>query len=173
MSEPPVLLQYEGEGDFRAVNAHAARLADRNYTVGERYRLAPFAERSQASHNHEFAVINDLFDSLPERFAGKAWAQSPTHMRRFALIMTGYCDTTTFPCETVEEAKRWAMNLEPLDEYSVVTVDGTTVLRFTAKSQSKRAMGAREFQESKTAVLEYLEDLLGVDRGDAQRSAAA
>lgn len=172
MSEPPVLLQYEGEGDFRAVNAHAARLADRSYTVGEQYRMAPFAERSQASHNHEFAVIADLFDSLPERFENEPWAQSAEHMRKFALVMTGYCDTTTFTCDTVEEAERWAMNLAPLDEYSVVRVEGTTVQRFTAKSQSRRAMGGKLFQESKTAVLEYLEDLLGVDRGDAQRSAA-
>ncbi len=46
-------------------------------------------------------------------------------------------------------------------------VEGATVYRFTAQSQSRKAMGAKLFQESKTAVLEFIEDLIGIERGAA------
>lgn len=63
--------------------------------------------------------------------------------------------------------------MRPFDEYSVITIEGTTIYRFVAQSQSKRAMGAKRFQESKTAIIEYLEDLLGVERGASRGSEAA
>lgn len=36
-----------------------------------------------------------------------------------------------------------------------------------------KAMGAAEFQKSKDAVLNFIDDLLGVDRGATARSEAA
>ena len=148
-------------------------LADRHFVVDEDYLLVEHHERSQATHNHEFASITDLWKSLPERFSHEPWAQSAEHLRKFALIRTGFCNTQTYACGSRAEAERWAQNLRPLDEYSIVTVEGTTVHRFTAQSQSRRAMGAKRFQESKTAILEYLEDLIGADRGSSDDVRAA
>ena len=161
--DTPFMARYEGDGQFSAPSSRWAQECDKQFVVGEIVRLSAYAERSQASHNHEFAVIADLWQNLPERFANEPWAASPEHLRKFALIKTKFCDTTTYACGSKAEAKRWAKNLRPLDEYSIVIVDGTTVKRFTAQSQSKRAMGAQKFQESKQAILEYLEDLIGID----------
>ena len=162
-----LLFRYEGEGEFRAASTYHERRADLTYVVGEVYPLQVEQQRSQATHNHEFAVIADMWASLPERFKDEPWAQSPEHLRKYALIRCRYCDTQTYACGSRAEAERWARNLRPLDEYSIVTVEGTTVYRFTAQSQSRKAMGAKLFQESKTAVLEFIEDLIGIERGAA------
>lgn len=162
-----LLFRYEGEGEFRAASTYHARRADLTYVVHEVYPLQVEQQRSQATHNHEFAAIADMWASLPERFKDEPWAQSPEHLRKYALIRCRYCDTQTYACGSRAEAERWARNLRPLDEYSIVTVEGTTVYRFTAQSQSRKAMGAKLFQESKTAVLEFIEDLIGIERGAA------
>lgn len=169
----PIPLQYEGEGVFKPYSEYWGRRADMAYVVGEVYKLAPHEDRSQASHNHEFARIAELWQSLPDRYSHEPWAQTPEHLRKYALIMCRYCDTQTFTCGSQAEAKRWAANLRPLDEYSVVTWEGTTVYRFVAQSQAKRAMGAKKFQESKTAIIEWIEDLIGVERGASATSEAA
>lgn len=169
----PLLFRYEGDGEFKAPSGYWAKRADLAYVVGETYELVEHHDRSQSSHNHEFAAIADMWQSLPERYRHEPWAQTPEHLRKYALIMCRYCDTQTYPCGSNAEAKRWAANLRPLDEYSVVTVEGTTVYRFTAQSQKKRAMGAKRFQESKTAILEYIEDLIGVERGSSKDARAA
>ncbi len=167
----PIPLRYEGEGQFATPSAFWAAKADKEYTIGEVMKMAPFEDRSRASHNHEFAVIEELWQSLPERCSHEPWAQSPEHLRKFALIMCKFCNTQTYPCGSRAEAERWAANLRPLDEYSVVLIEGTTVYRFTAQSQSKRAMGKQLFQRSKTAVIEWIEDLIGAEKGSASEAA--
>jgi hypothetical protein len=137
------------------------------------YKMVEHHDRSQATHNHEFAAIADLWASLPERYRTSPGRSRPEHLRKFALIMCRYCDTQTYPCNSKAEAERWAKNLRPLDEYSVVKVEGTTVYRFTAQSQAKRAMGAKLFQQSKTAIIEYIEDLIGAERGSSSDVRAA
>lgn len=169
----PIPYRYHGEGEFRVTSGYWAKKADEAFVVGEIYPMVQQAERSTATHNHEFASIAEMWASLPERFQNEPWAQSPEHLRKFALIMCRYCDTQTFPCASKAEAERWARNLRPLDEYSVVRVEGSTVYRFTAQSQSRRAMGAKLFQASKTAILDYIEDLIGVDRGSSEGARAA
>ena len=160
----PIRLRYEGNGDFRVLSNYWAMRADRDFVVGEVYPMVPHQERSQATHNHEFAVIADLWASLPERYKHEPWAQTPDHLRKYALIMCRFCDTQTYACGSRAEAERWAKNLRPIDEYSVVSIEGTTVFRFTAQSQSRRAMGAKRFQESKQAIIEYIEGLLGIEQ---------
>lgn len=169
----PVMLRYEGDGEFRPAASIWAARCDKQFVVGEVYPMGPDYGRSDATHNHEFAAVGDMWASIPERFKHEPWAQSPEHLRKFALIMCRYCNTETFPCATVAEAERWAANLRPIDEYSLVKVEGATVYRFTAQSQAKRAMGTKLFQESKTAILEYIEDLIGVERGSSTDVRAA
>ena len=127
---------------------------------GEVVVLAAENERSMRSHRHFFSALHDLWLNLPERHAGAPWAQSSEHLRKYALIRTGYADSQSFPCSTAAEAQRWASRLRPLDEFSVIVVEGSTVVRFTAKSQSVKAMGSKVFNASKQAVLQFIEALL-------------
>lgn len=166
---PPLYWRWDGEHLIPL----RPTMTDRHLVVGESYCFVEHHERSTATHNHEFAAIAELWKSLPERYAHEPWAQSAEHLRKFALVRTGFCNTQTYVCGSRAEAERWAQNLRPLDEYSVVSVEGSTVFRFTAESQSRRSMGAKRFQESKTAILEYLEDLIGAARGSSNDVRAA
>lgn len=169
----PLMLRYDGEGNFAPASAFWAGRADRDFVVGEIYKIVEHQDRSEISHRHEFASIAEMWKSLPERYAHEPWAQTAEHLRKYALIRTRWCDTQTYPCGSHAEAKRWAANLRPLDEYSVVTVEGSLVYRFTAQSQSRRAMGKAKFQQSKTDIIEFIEDLIGVERGSSENSRAA
>jgi hypothetical protein len=160
---PPIICRWDGEAFVPA--GRFARIADQHYVVGETYRLVEHQDRSAKSHKHFFAEINEAWQSLPERYAGQPWAQSPEHLRRYALIKAGFCDAQTFVASSRAEAIRLAAFLRPVDEYAIVTTEGATVTRYTAKSQSMRAMGKRVFQESKTAVLDVLADMLDVTPG--------
>lgn len=164
---PPLWFTWDGE----AMIPRQPKRADVHYVVGENYPLAPWEDRSQASHNQQFAFIAEAWRNLPEQYRDEPWAQSPEHLRKFGLIKNGFCNTQTYPCGTKAEAERWASNLRPLDEYSIVKVEGTTVFRFTAESQSRRAMGKKRFQESKQALMDWLDDLLQVERGTLEREA--
>ena len=55
---------------------------------------------------------------------------------------------------------RLAAAIRPLAEFNVVVVRDAAVIRFEAKSQSVKAMGAKDFQASKDAVLGAAEALV-------------
>lgn len=176
MATAPIPLRYEGEGEFRAPTSFWAGRADRDYVIGQDYRMVEFEERSITSHNHEFAFVAEAWRNLPERFDNEPWAQSPEHLRKYALIRCKFCNTQTYPCATQAEAERWAKHLRPLDEYSIVKAEGNVVYVFTAMSQKMRGLGAMDkatFQASKQAIMDFLDDLLGVERGATARSEAA
>lgn len=162
MSDLRPLIVWEWNGEAMIPLPRFHNIVNATFTVGERYKMEPHDERSTVSHNHEFAVIAEAWQSLPEQYANEPWAQTPEHLRKYALIRCRYCNTQTYDCASNAEAKRWAANLRPLDEYSIVSVKGAVVYRFTAMSQSKRAMGPKVFQESKQAILEFIGELIGV-----------
>lgn len=170
MATEPLLFRYDGEGEFKPATPYWGKRADQSYTVGEVYRLVTFEERSQATHNHYFAALQNGFDNLPDSMRD----QFPTveHLRKKLLIRAGYADERSIVCASKAEAQRVAAFIRPIDEYAVVTVREAVVRVFTAQSQAMRAMGARRFGESKQAVLDQLDDLLGVERGETSRSAA-
>jgi hypothetical protein len=168
----PVLLQWNGEA-FQPANRHWARECDKRFVVGEFYTLAEHNDRSRNSHRHFFAAVNDAWRNLPEQYSGLPFAESAEHLRAYALIRTGYCDAHTIVCSTKAEAMRLAAFIRPIDAFSVVDVKEATVTRYVAKSQSMRAIGKEEFSASKSAVLDFLDDLIGVERGTTQRNAGA
>lgn len=143
--------------------ASLARRCDEIFVVGQRYRLEEVSDRSTATHNHEFAWLNEACRSLPEKYAHEPWAQSAEHLRKYALIRTRHCTTETFPCGSNAEALRWASRLRADDEFCIVSVDGALVNRFRAKSQARRAMNRKEFQASKQDILEFIAGLLEVE----------
>lgn len=167
-----ILCDFDGES-FSPSTQFWQRQAEKHCQPGKRYRMVEEPERSQESHRHYFASLAEMFDSLPEKYADEPWAQSSEHLRRYALIKTGFHLATEYVCGSEAEAKRWAANLRPLDEYAIVVRRGAVVTRYTAKSQSYRAMPEKgEFQRSKQAVLDFVADLIELPADAEQRRAA-
>lgn len=164
---PPLAFEWDGD----AMVPLNAKRADAFYTVGERYIMAPVSQRSDATHKHEFAWLREAWMSLPDDLAERF--PTAEHLRKWALIRAGYSDSHTITCASKAEAIRVAAFIRPIDEFAVVTTNGATVTRFTAKSQSRRAMGAKEFQDSKTKILEVVARMLGVEPGELPKQEAA
>jgi hypothetical protein len=164
---PPCAFEWDGEV-MKPLNA---RRADAYYTVGERYLLAPVNQRSDISHKHEFAWLREAWMSLPESLAD----QYPTteHLRKRALIDAGFYDESITDVGSNAAALRVASAFRAIDDFSLVIVRGPIVVRRTAKSQSRRAMGAAEFQRSKTAIMEVIAGILGVEPGQLPQQEAA
>ncbi len=164
---PPCAFRWDGESMIPL----QPKRADAFYTVGERYIMAPVSQRSDATHKHEFAWLREAWMSLPEDLAERF--PTAEHLRKWALIRAGYSDSHTITCASKAEAIRVAAFIRPIDEFAVVVTNGATVTRFTAKSQSKRAMGAKEFQDSKTKIMEVIARMLGVEPGELPQREAA
>lgn len=153
------MILYRWQGDAMEPLPRFREECDREFVVGQIYRLDVYEERSHKSHAHYFACIADGWQNLPENLA--ADFPTPECLRKHALIRSGYADKRTFVASSKAEALRIAAFIRPLDEYSIVTVDGAMVTEYRAQSQSQRAMGAKTFQASKDAVLNYIAGLIG------------
>jgi hypothetical protein len=157
---PPVAFEWDGE----VMRPIQTKRADSFYTVGEKYLMAPVAQRSEASHKHEFVWLKEAWMSLPEELSQRF--PTPEHLRKWALIRAGYSDSHTITCKSKAEALRVAAFIRPIDEFAVVITQGSSVTRFTAKSQSQRAMGAKEFQDSKDAIMRIVAKMIQVDASE-------
>jgi hypothetical protein len=163
--------RYEGEGVFRATRRTFAMRADDQYVIGEVYQMAPVEERSAVSHRHEFAWLREAWMQLPDNLAPVY--PTPEHLRKRALIEVGWYNEQAIDAESNAAALRVAAFIRGREEFSVVIVERSTVLVRTAKSQSVRAMGRKDFQDSKTAIMEIVSDLIGVSPDALQRNAGA
>jgi len=164
---PPQHFEWNGDA---MIPLHRRR-ADQTFVVGQRYSLVQYEERSAASHKHEFAWLYEAWQSLPEHLAERF--PTAEHLRKFALIRAGYSDSHTITCKSKAEALRVAAFIRPIDEFAVVVTQEATVTRFTAKSQSRRAMGAKEFQQCKERIMEVVSRMLGVEPSELPQARAA
>lgn len=160
MSAPII---YEWNGEAMVPLPRFAKLCDKQFAVGERYGLVEESERSQATHNHFFAALHDLWLNLPE----SAGAESFEHFRKRGLIETGYCTVTDIVFSTPDDAERAARGIREADGYLIVTVAGNVVRYIRAESQSRKSMGAKRFNESKRAVLDWAAAQVGVTLNQA------
>lgn len=158
---PPVRFVWNGDG-FTPSSPYNARQADKHFVIGEAYDLVEHHGRSHKSHAHFFASVHQAWQNLPEDLA----VQFPTeeHLRKYCLIKAGYSDSNTLVCPTKASALAMAAFLRPTDEFAVVVVKDNIITRYTAKSQSVRAMGAKDFQASKDAVLDIMAQMTGTTR---------
>jgi hypothetical protein len=149
------------------------RQCDKHYVIGNSYELVPHEERSSKSHRHEFAWLNEAHANLPENLAD----QYPTvnHLRKRALIEAGYYDEQVIDAGTNAAALRVAQGIKsfPGEDFSLVIVRGGFVVIRRPRSQSRRAMNAKEFQESKTKIMEIVAALIGVPVNDLKNQEAA
>lgn len=157
---PPLLFRWDGEA-FHPVNRTFARICDKYFVVPEVYRLEVHEERSGVSHRHFFAALNEAWKNLPENLTAEY--PSVEHLRKKALVKAGYADETSVVCDTKPDAKKLAAFAARMDTYAVVVVRANIVKVFTAQSQSAREMNKERFQASKTAVLNIVASMIGVD----------
>lgn len=144
------------------------KAADRIYVDEETYRLGVIEERSWNSHNHYFASIHEAFINLPESEVERF--PSEDHLRKWALVQAGYCNENMIVCDSNAEAIRAAQVMRGLDGYAVIVVSKKVVRVLQAKSQSMRAMGKKEFQESKDAVLGIISELIGTSAAELKQN---
>ena len=168
MSAPPLLFSWDGEA-MTPVGRHG-KTADEHFVIGRKYILVEQQERSAASHNHEFAWLNEAWKNLPESLA--ELYPSPLHLRKRALIEAGFYDEEIVDAGTSAAAIRVASAFRHREEFSLVIVRGPIVVIRSAKSQSRRAMDKKDFQASKTAVMEVVSALIGVKPTDLAENAA-
>jgi hypothetical protein len=165
MTDAPVILEYLGDGEFRAPGGWAGR-CDKQYVVHERYRMMAEEERSAASHGHQFARITECWRSLPDHLALKF--ATANDLRKHALIMTGWHHERRLACSSPVNARKCAVFVMQIAcEYTLASVAGNVVVVRTARSQKMRGpdrMSGDDFQRSKTDVLDWIDDLLGVER---------
>jgi hypothetical protein len=158
----PMPIRFQWDGEVMApASGYWSRQADKQFVVGEVYRLAEEHERSQVSHNHEFAFLAEAWNSLPDHLLDQY--PSAEHLRKKGLIAKGHCTMTQHACASIAEAERLeAAIIGHVDTYAVVRRRGSVVTVYEAVSQSYRAMGKAQFQQSKTALMEFVGDLIGV-----------
>ena len=154
----PILCIWRGAG-FTPASPHWQRQADAQLVAGERYVVEVRHERSAATHAHQFAWLCDAWLNLPERLSDLY--PTPEHLRKRVLIDAGYYNETAVDCGSNAAAVRVAAMARTLDDFAVAIVRGSTVLVRRAKSQSHRAMDRKEFQASKTALMETIAAMIG------------
>ncbi|AKG94546.1 hypothetical protein Shpa_35 [Paracoccus phage Shpa] len=122
--------------------------------------------RSTASHRHQFAWLTEAWITLPERLQQMPWAETAETMRKHALIATGFHQTVIVDCGSNAAAARVKAALVAAEAracgYALGQVRGRVVTVWTPESQSVRSMGGARFQESKTAIMEWVAAQLGV-----------
>lgn len=166
-----ILFQWDGEA-MVPLPKFAAE-CDAEYVVGYTYVLeayTPQDQRSRASHAHYFAMVSDLWQNLPERYAGEPWAATPDHLRKYALISTGWHKSTSHPVASGAEARRTAAtvrSLTPSDDFVIAVPRGDVVEVYRAKSQSYKGMRKADFQQSKDDVIAFIKTLVGIEEAAA------
>jgi hypothetical protein len=156
------------------VNPRYRKVFEAQFAEGEDYVLVPLEERDMKSHGHYFATLHEGWLNLDEKIAHR-WP-TETHLRRWALIETGFYNLKTIPCDSPSQAKRFAALCRGFDAFAVILVRGDVVEIYTARSQSAApppvGMGPEDFKASKKAVLDLVATLARTDRKSLEAEAA-
>ncbi len=157
-SNPLFRCVYDGEAFYP--QGPSVKAADEAFGAGEVLSLCQYDMRTKKSHDHFFASIQDMWETLPESLSDMPYAKSPEALRKHALIATGYCESRVVDCGSAAAAERVAAFAQDDPDYVVVKVQGATVIKYRAHSQKMRAMGKAVFQKSKDDVLRWIGDKL-------------
>ena len=156
-------LTYRGEGMFEASSPYHRKRVDGLYGKGEMIEVEVVEDRSPASHKHFFARVAELWQNLPEWLSNDF--NNPTHLRKFALIRTGYCTKRIFPCRSTKDAvdiADWVSDIDPYVICEIVRAQhgpGAVLTVWRAESQNMK-MKRHRFQQSKDDVLSFIECLI-------------
>jgi hypothetical protein len=160
-------------GELRRVMAMVplprfGNLCKRQFEAAQEYALVPHETRSTKSHSFFFACVNEAFQNLPEKIAARF--PSAEHLRAWCLIECGWFDEKEFEFETKKQAFMLCTFLQTQNPYArmsphQVAPNKWKVLVRVAKSQSYASMNKADFEASKKAVLDLLEEMTRVPRG--------
>jgi len=140
------------------------KAADARFVIGQQYWLDEVSDRSWLSHRQQFAWIAEAWGSLPHAMA--EMFPSPEHLRKAALIATGWHRETIIDAGNRASAARVAAYARGEDEFARVVVRGQTVVVQKARSQRMHGldrMDRAEFQKSKEDILGWIAELLDVE----------
>lgn len=168
MNALPVTVRWDGES-FVPASRREALECDRQFVVGEKYRMTECQDRSAASHNHEFAWLATAWQNLPEDLADEY--PSPEHLRKRALIEAKFYTEQLVDAGSNAAAERVAQAFRSREQFVLVLVRGPIVIIRTPESQSRRSMGAKRFQESKSAIMEVVCELIGISPDELEQNA--
>ena len=160
VSHVPLVYTWTGDGWIPA-RGYAAQAA-RQFKPGETRILEVREERSGAAHRHYFAAVSEAFQNLDERCTERL--KTPDHLRKWALIETGFYDEVITDCGSHEVALRMAAFSRAIDDYAEIRVRGNLLSIRRAKSQKVTEMDKEHFKRSSDAVLDLLSDMLHVSR---------
>lgn len=144
-------------------------IVNASFVVGEIYTLVPTEERSHRSHNHYFAALGEAWQNLPEGIGSQF--DSVEHFRARGLIENGFYNQREFVCSSRAEAERLVKFMRNGGGFAVYSMVAATVIERTPKSQSLKAMGRADFQQSKQAVLDWAWSLVGISPETARKNA--
>jgi hydrogenase maturation factor len=164
-TKSPVTFTWNGASMAMVPQQRQHWLCNKQFADGQVYDLIEHEERSTSSHNHFFAAVHEAWKNLPEVHAKRF--KTSEHLRKWALIHTGYANETMMTLETPAEAMRVAAIFanDPGFEFAVLAVSESVVRIYTAKTQKatgKDSMGKEDFQKSKQEVLETVAEMIGV-----------
>lgn len=177
MSKHGTLIQWEWDGELMVPMKRFQHLCDREFVIGERYKLEAVEERSWASHRHQFAWLRTAWENLPEDLCDQPYAHSAENLRKHALIKTGFCYVSVMEFGSKAAAMRAVPKMQLLATiahgYCILVPRDTSVQILTPHSQSVSKMGKAEFQRSKEAVLEWVAQLLKTTPEDLTKAGEA
>ncbi|WP_373237740.1 hypothetical protein [Cohaesibacter celericrescens] len=128
------------------------------FHVGEIYAVDAIDERSAAEHNRFFAQVDTLWETLPETMQHDF--PTSVHLRKRALVETGFCTEHVHPCKSKAEAQRVRILIKSREQYTIVIVQDDVVRTFEPMSQSVPEMGRRQFKKSAEAVEDWITSLI-------------
>ncbi len=164
----PVLFMWTEDGVMKPQDRFS-HLCDRQFVVGETYRMVVEEERSMASHRQYFAEVNEAWKNLPEHLA--PLFPTADKLRKWCLIKCGYATEQSMVCRSMVDAARFATMMGRMNEDSTVVRKGNVIKLYTAKSQSVRHMDKAEFQRSKQDVLDLLASMIGTTTEELSKNA--
>lgn len=157
-------MEYRARWDNGTLRLMANDLPD--LEPGEIVTVSIERGRSMNSHRHQFAFVREAWQNLPEALMEMPWAETAETLRKHALIATGFHQTYTLDCGANATAQRVKTALVSAEAgkhgYALGRVRGPVVTIWTPESQSLRSMGGARFQESKTAILDWMAAQIGV-----------
>ncbi len=145
-----------------------AERARKQYEVGQKYRMVEEHERSTNTHNHFFSCLQEAWTQLPEEYAQRF--PSVEALRKWSLVRAGFATERSIVADSPEQATQIGAFVRPSDPYAVITVKGNVVTVYTAMSQSRKAMPAKEFNSSNQAVLDIVSQMIGVSTDELSKN---
>jgi hypothetical protein len=172
MTKPlrPVLFKWDD--DVMIPEPRLLALCRRQFVVDQTYPLEVVQPRNMASHRGYFASLHEAWLNLAEEHTERF--KTSEHLRAWALVTTGWCKETDYPCDSIEEAMFVAKIIRARSAYAIIGRKGNVVKVFDPRSQAvygPDAMSAEDFKVSKQQVLDLVATMARTTRGELNRNA--